>query len=573
MATLGKLIVDIAADTSQLKTDLAGARQELGSFRGAVEGGVSGLMKMGTSLLKIGAAAITVRAVVDQIRDVIVQTGEAERVQLRLAAVVKATGGAANISAKEMKQLAEEVSRSSFFDDEQIIAAEAQLATFGEIQGQVFRDAVRLGTDVASVFEKDVTTAVLAVGKALASPVEGMTALRRIGVVFTEEQKKTIQGMVEMNNVAGAQREILKALEERVGGAAGDESSGVAGAFHRLRLRIDDAKKALGSFFLGTDKEAAGLADAIEQAFKKGAGLIPLRPSKPLDELTGTVSREELTKATQDRLSLLGAGRASAGDIRALQDTARADAEALKRAKEFNLTLAERARLAKELVTIQEALKRAGEDALAKRKGSNLGINLGALGDFTREGATVQEQQSMLGAASVGRLSSAMQGVGGQTGGSPYRDFLGQTKSVAQQWRDSWKTAIEAGAQTMADFFQRALEGGMELKDFLRGLLASIAAPFWALVGQQAAGAIGKAVGIPIAAAGGAPSPSVGTVSPSMGSLQVNQNITFAISALDGPSVAQMLRTQGGTIAGVVADAATAAPAFARHIVAQGLRR
>jgi hypothetical protein len=41
---------------------------------------------------------------------------------------------------------------------------------------------------------------------------------------------------------------------------------------------------------------------------------------------------------------------------------------------------------------------------------------------------------------------------------------------------------------------------------------------------------------------------------------------------MDGASVQAMLRREGGTIAGIVAEAATQAPAFARHLVASGMR-
>ena len=45
-----------------------------------------------------------------------------------------------------------------------------------------------------------------------------------------------------------------------------------------------------------------------------------------------------------------------------------------------------------------------------------------------------------------------------------------------------------------------------------------------------------------------------------------NQVVNFNIAALDGPSVAQMSRSQKGTIASVVAEAAQESTAFKRAL-------
>jgi hypothetical protein len=52
----------------------------------------------------------------------------------------------------------------------------------------------------------------------------------------------------------------------------------------------------------------------------------------------------------------------------------------------------------------------------------------------------------------------------------------------------------------------------------------------------------------------------------------VNQNIKFNAGFVDGGSGQAWLKAQGGTIAGIIANAASDAPQFARHIVANGSR-
>ena len=58
------------------------------------------------------------------------------------------------------------------------------------------------------------------VGKALNDPVKGMTALGKVGVYFSDSQKKAIEAMVKAGDVMGAQKIILKELTTEFGGPA-----------------------------------------------------------------------------------------------------------------------------------------------------------------------------------------------------------------------------------------------------------------------------------------------------------------------------------------------------------------
>lgn len=72
-------------------------------------------------------------------------------------------------------------------------------------------------------------------GKALEDPVQGINALKRVGVTFTDSQKDMIAAMVETGDVAGAQALILETLERQVGGAGEAEAGGLTGATHHLK--------------------------------------------------------------------------------------------------------------------------------------------------------------------------------------------------------------------------------------------------------------------------------------------------------------------------------------------------
>jgi hypothetical protein len=70
------------------------------------------------------------------------------------------------------------------------------------------------------MFGQDLQQSVIQLGTALNDPITGVGRLRRIGISFTEEQKKSIKTFVEQNDLMSAQRVILDELQVEFGGVA-----------------------------------------------------------------------------------------------------------------------------------------------------------------------------------------------------------------------------------------------------------------------------------------------------------------------------------------------------------------
>jgi hypothetical protein len=87
---------------------------------------------------------------------------------------------------------------------------------------------------MSAVFGQDLSSSVTQLGKALENPTEGLSALRRVGISFTQTQRDLIDGFVETGQQAETQRVILDALEQQVGGAGAAEATGLIGATNRL---------------------------------------------------------------------------------------------------------------------------------------------------------------------------------------------------------------------------------------------------------------------------------------------------------------------------------------------------
>lgn len=154
------------------------------------------------------------------------EASEAQVVGARTENVIKKMGGAAGISAKQVGDLAGAISAKTGIDDEAIQSGQNLLLTFGNVRNEagkgnkIFNQASQLMVDMSSAMGTDAKGSAVQLGKALNDPVKGITALSRVGVSFTEQQKEQIAGFVESGDTMKAQKVILGELERQFGGAA-----------------------------------------------------------------------------------------------------------------------------------------------------------------------------------------------------------------------------------------------------------------------------------------------------------------------------------------------------------------
>lgn len=185
-------------------------------------------------------------------------TMESEQAQARLESVLKATGFAAGQTANQIDQLATSMASTTLFDDEAIKNMAAVLATFRNISGDAFNQAIRLGADMAQVMGQDLQSSALQLGKALNDPIQGVVALRRVGVQLSAHQKDLIQDFMKVNNLAGAQGVILQELANEFGGAAAAANTGLSGAVAQAKKQYDNFLESLGK-----TKQTGGAIQAV----------------------------------------------------------------------------------------------------------------------------------------------------------------------------------------------------------------------------------------------------------------------------------------------------------------------
>jgi hypothetical protein len=82
--------------------------------------------------------------------------------------------------------------------------------------------------------------------KALNDPIKGITALSRVGVSFTQQQKDQIKAMQDAGNTAGAQAIILAELTKEFGGSAAAAGKDFGGQLIILKNNLIDAGESIG---------------------------------------------------------------------------------------------------------------------------------------------------------------------------------------------------------------------------------------------------------------------------------------------------------------------------------------
>ncbi len=178
----------------------------------------------------------------------------------QLEAVLKSTGGAAGLFKEDILDQADALSRLTNYDDDAILSGQNLLLTFTNIKGPVMQGATQAIVDMSAAMGQDLKSSAIQVGKALNDPVAGISALSRVGVTFSEDQKKVIQSLVDTGQTAKAQQIILNELNREFGGSAEAQMDPII----MLQKSFGDLAKAVGMELLPVvQKLAAAAADFI----------------------------------------------------------------------------------------------------------------------------------------------------------------------------------------------------------------------------------------------------------------------------------------------------------------------
>ncbi|MFZ1361463.1 MAG: hypothetical protein WAS05_00815 [Candidatus Nanopelagicales bacterium] len=158
-------------------------------------------------------------------KDSIASLKRIETINAQTDARIKATGGAAGVSAEHVQKLADSLERTTSMEAETVQEGANLLLTFKNVKNaagegaNIFDRATKSAVDLSYAGFGSVETTSKQLGKALNDPIKGISALGRAGVTFTEGQKEQIKTLVQSGKTLEAQKIILGEVESQVGGA------------------------------------------------------------------------------------------------------------------------------------------------------------------------------------------------------------------------------------------------------------------------------------------------------------------------------------------------------------------
>jgi hypothetical protein len=228
-------------------------------------GGTAGLVAGAATAAFVAIGVSSVKAFMD-----------AQEVMAQTEAVLKSTGGQANVTADDIVEMSQSLRDLTGIDDEAIQASSNLLLTFRDVHNElgkgndIFDQAQKSILDMATALNEgavpsteDLHSATLQLGKALNDPIQGMTALRRAGVSFSESQKEVITSLVESGDLLGAQKLILAEVRKEFGGAAEAAGQTFAGRLAILKSHLEDVQEEIGEALLPALESLLDLVESL----------------------------------------------------------------------------------------------------------------------------------------------------------------------------------------------------------------------------------------------------------------------------------------------------------------------
>jgi len=259
-----------------------GNDQELRVTIRAKDEATKDLNKVQTSLGKLAGGFALGTAAVEGLRagfrflsgtltDSIREFEEQQLAVAQLNAVLKSTNYAAGVTAKQLVEMADSLSKTTLYADDMVLSAENMLLTFTNITRDVFPDTIKTVLDMSTALGQDLKASAIQLGKALNNPIEGVSALQRVGVSFSNAQQEMIETMVKSGRTMEAQRFILAELQKEFGGSA-ESAFQAASSITKLQKNVQELKEDIGSglvpamnnLFAATQAVTSGMGKTVD---------------------------------------------------------------------------------------------------------------------------------------------------------------------------------------------------------------------------------------------------------------------------------------------------------------------
>jgi predicted glycosyl hydrolase (DUF1957 family) len=247
-STIPPVLVELQLETANLKAGLGELNKNFSNFGETVKKQTSFMSNFKAAAVGVFAGNVMTQGLnvlKSTITTAIEEVKIYEKATAQLRAGIESTGNVAGLSVKGLQEHAAALQSVAAVDDFLIMKSQQVFQTFTNIRNvvgegnDIFDQATVAALDLSAKLGGDLQGATIQLGKALNDPIKGITALSRVGVAFTAQQKEQIKALMEAGDVMGAQKVILAQMQVEYGGAAAAAGDTFAGAVFRAKDKVD----------------------------------------------------------------------------------------------------------------------------------------------------------------------------------------------------------------------------------------------------------------------------------------------------------------------------------------------
>ena len=181
---------------------------------------LEGTMGLVTKVLGTLGIGFAVFKGAEFIKEAVESFHQLEQANAQVEAGLISTKGMAGLTFDDVQKSAKGLAAQLPYTRIALLEMQSILLTFPSITKDAFTPASEIIADMSTRLGQDLKSSAIQVGKALQDPIKGVTALRRVGVNFNEQQTEMIKNMVRSGHTAQAQAAIMKELRTEFGGSA-----------------------------------------------------------------------------------------------------------------------------------------------------------------------------------------------------------------------------------------------------------------------------------------------------------------------------------------------------------------
>lgn len=188
-------------------------------------------------------------------------TRELQQDQVRLDAILNATGRTAELHSGRVQAFAENLAKKTALDDNVIMRANTQLLTYANLTQTTIERVIKAAADLTAARGGELVANAEMIAKAMTETGSSFQVIERKLGDLDNETAKHIRTLREQGDVMGANDALLNVIEGKVGGTAVEAYRGLERQIGGTKKAWDDLLKAMGKTIFDDKNREAGFLE------------------------------------------------------------------------------------------------------------------------------------------------------------------------------------------------------------------------------------------------------------------------------------------------------------------------